>query len=239
VLLLPGYPGNPTDVLGMGERLSSEGINVFFALPRGMHGSEGEFSFHGALEDIGVAFEWLHTPEVIDDFGVNTSAVFICGYSWGGGMSMAYAASDPAVQGVISIAGTDHGEFMREFERNEEMASMVRQMISQTQAPEGPVRFQDLEQIFREISEGVAMFGLRENASKLADRSILLIGGWEDVNITIEDQILPLYRALLAAGADNTSILAYHDDHGFSSVRDQIGDDIIAWIMDIGNSSER
>ena len=145
---------------------------------------------------------------------------------------MAYAASDPAVKGVISIAGSDHGAFIREFERNDEFASAIREMLLQTQAPEGPIRFQDLDLIIRELSEGQAVFGLRENAGRLADRAILLIGGWEDTNNTIEQNLLPLYRAMVASGADDTSILVYHDDHGFSSVRDELGEDITSWIKD-------
>lgn len=230
VVLIPGWPGNPEDVIGLGSRLSSMGINAVMVLPKGMHQSEGEFTFHGSLDDIGAAFRWVHRPEVIERFGIDTTAVFLCGDSWGGGMSLAYAASDHAVRRVISVAGTDHGEFIREFERNEAWASAVRGMLLSNRAPQGPIRFDDLDAVLREITEGQHVFGLRENAPQLADRSILLLGAWDDVSTTIEGHLMPLYRALRANGAEDLTFLVYHDDHDLLQVRDTIAVDIAEWI---------
>jgi hypothetical protein len=149
-------------------------------------------------------------------------------------MAMAYSATDPEVSRVISIAGTDHGEFIREFHRNEEMASEIRAMLLSTQAPEGPIRF-DLEFTLMELREGQGTYGLRENADELSDRRILLIGGWEDTGITVEQHLLPLYRALRAEGAEDLTFLVYHDDHGFAQVRELMGSDIADWIRDTGD----
>lgn len=233
VLLLPGWPGNPEDVLGLGARLSARGMNAVMVLPRGMHQSEGTFSFHGSLEDIRAAFRWVHSPEIAQRFEVDTTAVLLCGDSWGGGMALAYAASDPSVRRVISIAGTDHGEFIRKFERDEAWASAVRGMLLSHRAPEGPIRFDDLDSVLWEISEGQGIFGLRENAPRLADRSILLLGGWDDESTTIEGHLLPLYRALKASGAGDVTFLVYQDNHDFLLVRDQIADDIADWIRHV------
>ena len=229
VLLIPGWPGGPTDVLGLGTRLSREGMNVLMVNPRGMHESGGEATFHGTLEDIGVAFRWLRSSEAAARFQIDTLSLSLGGYSFGGGMSMAYAASDPTVRRIISIAGTDHGEIIREIERNEAYGSALREMLLTTQAPQGPVRF-DLEACLRELSEGQEVFGLRENASRLADRSILLIGGWEDVNTTVDQFMLPFYRALRGSGAEDVTFTVYHDDHGFGRVRDQLAAGIAEWI---------
>jgi pimeloyl-ACP methyl ester carboxylesterase len=229
LLLIPGWPGNPQDVLGMGERLVDHGINVLVVNPRGMHESEGTSTFAGTLRDIGAALRWLRGSEVFERYQVDTTNIFLGGHSFGGGMTMAYAAGDTGVRRLISIAGTDHGEFIREFERNEAYASAIREMLERTKAPDGPVRF-DLEFGLKELSEGRQVYGLRENAGRLSDRSILLIGGWEDVNTTVDQFMLPLYRSLKDAGAEDVTFLVYHDDHGFGHVRDQMAEDIAAWI---------
>jgi hypothetical protein len=75
------------------------------------------------------------------------------------------------------------------------------------------------------------VYGLRENAAKLADRSILLIGGWEDVEVTIDQYLLPLYRALRGAGAAKVTFLVYHTDHDFSNVRQRLASDIAGWLL--------
>jgi dienelactone hydrolase len=229
LLLIPGYPGNPDDVLGMGARLSREGINVLMVNPRGTHGSEGTFTFAGSLRDIGAAFRWLQTPEVTERYNIDTANVFLGGYSFGGGMSLAYAATDPSAQRLISIAGNDHGEFIREYQRNQPFAKAMNEMLRSTQAPEGPVRF-DLEATLTELAEDQEVYGLRENAPRLSDRSILLIGGWSDTGVTVDRVLLPFYRALEEHGAHDVTFLVYHDDHSFARVRDKLAADIAEWI---------
>lgn len=229
LLLIHGWPGSPGDVLGMGKRLVEHGINVLVVSPRGMHESEGTNTFAGTLRDISASLRWLRTPKVADRFQIDTANIILGGHSFGGGMAMAYAATDSSVRQLVSIAGTDHGEFIREYERNESYASMIREVLRSTQAPEGPIRF-NLEFSIKELMDGREVYGLRENASKLADRAILLIGGWEDVNTTVDQFMLPLYRSLRSAGAEDVTFLVYHDDHEFARVRDRLEADIVDWM---------
>lgn len=229
LLLFHGWPGSPVDVCGMGERLVEHGINVLVVSPRGMHESEGTNTFAGTLQDIGASLRWLRDPEVSKRLQVDVENIVLGGHSFGGGMSMAYAATDSSIRRLISIAGTDHGELARQYEASESYASALREMIKTTQAPTGPVRF-DLEYSFKELVEGKEVFGLRENAGKLVDRSILLIGGWEDVSTTVDQFMLPLYRSLKRAGAEDVTFHVYHDDHGFGEVRDRLEEDILAWL---------
>jgi pimeloyl-ACP methyl ester carboxylesterase len=230
LLLVPGWPGNPNDVLGLGALLAEQGINVCMFNPRGLHQSEGISSFANTLQDIGAALLWLRQADVQKRFGVDTTRLVLGGYSYGGGMAMAYAARDSSVRRVISIAGNDHGEFIREFQRNAAFAELIRSMLLSTRGPEGPARF-DMEATLRELAEHQDVYGLRENAAKLADRSILLVGGWEDVEATIDQYLLPLYRALRGASAAEVTFLVYHTDHDFSNVRQRLASDIAGWLL--------
>ena len=233
LLLVPGFPGSATpDVLGLGPRLRVAGLHVLVVNPRGLYESEGTMSFFHTLDDIGAAFDWLHGDAVVERFGVDTAAVILGGHSFGGGTTMAYAACDPRVRAVVSIGGTDHGELIRQYQRNPSVAEMVNQILHASRAPEGPARF-EVEATMRELAENQDMFGLRENAARLADRSILLIGGWEDRNVTMDEYILPLYRALQEAGAEDVTLRVYHDNHGFGQVREQLADDVRNWVRQI------
>jgi pimeloyl-ACP methyl ester carboxylesterase len=229
LLLVPGWPGNPNDVLSLGALLAEQGINVCMFNPRGLHQSEGISSFANTLQDIGAALLWLRQAYVQKRFGVDTTRLVLGGHSYGGGMAMAYAARDSSVRRVISIAGNDHGEFIREFQRNAAFAEIIRSMLLSTRWPEGPARF-DMEATLRELAEHQDVYGLRENATKLADRSILLIGGWEDVEVTIDQYLLPLYRALRGSSAAEVTFLVYHTDHNFSNVRQRLASDIAGWL---------
>lgn len=231
VLLLHGWPGSSDDVLGLGALLSREGLNAVMFNPRGMHGSEGTASFAHAVADIGAAFAWLRQPAIARKFGIDTSRIVLAGHSWGGGLSLAYAARDPAVHRIISIAGNDYGEFIREYKRNAAFAAAIDTMLRPTMAPGGPVRYDPQADGMVELSEHIDVYGLRENAARLADRDILLIGGWEDRQVTVEQYLLPFYRALTREGAANVTFLVYHDDHRFGRVRQRLAWDIRDWVL--------
>jgi len=65
IILLHGYPGGEGDPLGLGNKLSSLGINVFVFNYRGTWSSEGEFSFDSSIEDISTALNFLKLEENI------------------------------------------------------------------------------------------------------------------------------------------------------------------------------
>jgi pimeloyl-ACP methyl ester carboxylesterase len=230
LLLVPGWPGNPNDVLGLGSLLAEQGINVCMFSPRGLHHSEGIHSHANTLQAIGAALQWLRRADVQERFEVDTTRLVLGGHSYGGGMAMAYAARDSSVRRVISIAGNDFGEFSRETQRNAAFAEDFRRWMLSTRRPEGPAQF-DYDAGLQELIDHKDIYGLRENAANLADRSILLIGGWEDEEVTIDQFILPLYRALRGAGAAKVAFLVYHTDHEFSNVRQRLAHDIAGWIL--------
>ncbi len=222
ILLVPGWGGGPTDVLGMAQFLSDHGVEAFVLAPRGWHDSEGEASFSNALEDIGSALTWVRKRA--------TREVVLGGHSFGGGMVLAYAAQDPSVREIISVAGTDHGQLIRQYLSDPDFAAMLEPILASTAAPEGEIRF-DVESTLQELVEGQAVFGLRENAGALADRSILMFGGWEDRNTTVDDYLLPLYRALRSSGATDVTFRVFHTDHGFGNVRKELYAEILDWLV--------
>lgn len=230
LLLVPGWPGNPEDVLGFGALLAPKGINVMMFNPRGLHASEGTFSFANALDDIGAAWDWLQTPDAQRQLRIDPARVALGGHSFGGGMALAYAARDSRVRRVVSIGGNDHGEFIREIQRNPKMAEAVRAMLSRTRAPSGPARFAP-DAGLQELADHQDVYGIRENAGKLADRAVLLIGGWEDTAVTIDQFILPVYRALKRAGGADVTMLAVHDTHNFAATRSRLASDIHDWLL--------
>jgi len=233
LLLIPGFPGSERpDVLGLGERLSADGLHVLVVNPRGLHQSEGMMSFFHTLDDIGAAFDWLHDDAVIQRFGVDTTAVVLGGHSFGGGTTMAYAARDPRVRAIVSVGGTDHGVLIRKYQRDAAFRERVRRLVQSALAPEGPARA-DFDATWRDLSENQDIFGLQENAARLADRSILLIGGWEDRNVTMDEYMLPLYRSLREVGAEDVTFQVYHDNHGFGQVRERLANDVRSWVRQI------
>jgi pimeloyl-ACP methyl ester carboxylesterase len=223
VLLVPGWGGGPADVLGIADFLSGYGVPTVVVTPRGWHDSEGRYTFAGALQDIGAALGWVRR-----EMG---APVVLGGHSWGGGMSLAYAAQDSTVRRVFSVAGTDHGLFMRRFDADTAYAETMRGVLEGSVTPPDGIRA-TVDETLDELRRGQTVFGLMENAAALADRSVLLIGGWEDRSVTVDDTLLPLYRALRRAGAEDVTFKVYHTGHGFGPVRDDLHRDLLDWIAE-------
>lgn len=234
VVLLQGFPGNEKDIIGLGSRIIQAGINVLTFNYSGTYKSQGEFNFDNSQKDIEAAFRFIHNPENILRYRIDTNKIIIGGYSFGGGMALTYAVTHPGVTDVFSIAGTDHGEFFREYARNQEMKKMIDEMFDELSAPKGNVRFKKgglpKEIIKNGKIELNPIYDLRKSAPLLIEKNILLIGGWEDGNVTIDNHLLPFYRALKNEGVENVKFIVYHTSHSFANVRDDLANDLIDWL---------
>ena len=234
VILLHGFPGNETDVLGIGSRLSASGINVLTFNYSGTHKSEGKINFENTQKDIQAAFTFIHQNENIHKYKIDTTRIILGGYSYGGGMALTYAASHLEIKAVFSVAGNDHGVFMEEYNRNPEMKKTIDKMFNDLKAQPEKVRFapggtpEEIAEM--KIIESNPTYHLLKSVPLLAQREILLIGGWDDLGVSIENIILPLYRALKNENAKNVRIVAVQDNHSFENSSEELTEIIIEWI---------
>jgi pimeloyl-ACP methyl ester carboxylesterase len=200
VILLQGFPGGEMDVLGVGKKLSEVGINALTFNYSGTHHSEGEINFDNSQKDIQAVFEFIHQSENIQKYKIDTTRIILGGYSYGGGMALTYAANHPEIKEVFSIAGNDHGAFMKEYNRNPEMQKEIDQMFDELKTQKEVVRFGP-GGIVKEIAEMKIIelnptYDLRYCVPLLVQKRILLIAGWDDHSVSIENIVLPLYSEL-------------------------------------------
>ena len=230
IILLPGFPGNEKDVIGLGKTVSESGFNVLVFNYSGTHRSEGVFSLETVPTDIKSAFDCVHGAEFGAKFHIDTMKLVLGGYSFGGGMALIYATSHPEVERVFSIAGTDHGEFAGEYRCNKAMAAQVDSEFEQLKRPNGPINFEG-KAALKKLADDPSPFDLRLAAPKLVGRDILLIGGLDDANVTVENHLLPFYRALKKANVVKVKFVTLQTDHSFRNVRDELTKQLIHWIQ--------
>lgn len=236
VILLHGFPGGEGDVLGIGKTLSDVGINVLSFNYSGTHKSEGAFNFNNSQKDIKAAYDFICHSENIIQFKIDTTRIILGGYSYGGGMALTYAANHPEINEIFSIAGNDHGAFMREYCRNPVMQKEIDKMFDELKAQTEKVRFGPGGTV-KEISgmkiiETNPTYDLRKCAPLLAQNRILLIAGWDDPNVSVENIVLPLYRELQKENAKDIEIVGFQDNHSFKNSRDELANTIIEWIKE-------
>lgn len=111
IVLIPGFGGDTTDVLGLGARLSVRDVNVLIFNNRGVQNSGGTLSYAKSLDDAGAAIALLH------------------------------AARDTRVRGVLSIAGADHGGYARRVRDEAGYRDAIIRTLTNARAPQGNVRF--------------------------------------------------------------------------------------------------
>jgi len=237
VILLNGFPGSESDVLGIGDRLAQSGINSLTFNYSGTYKSEGKVSWDNMQLDIDAAFKFLHQSDNIIKFKIDTNKIYLGGWCNGGGMALTYAAYHPAVKVVFSIAPSDQTEFMKVYTSNTEIKKMIDQVHADLAFPKGHLRF-DAGALPQEVAlAGIdkinPIYDLKKCAPLLASREILLIGGWDDKQTTMEVFILPLYRSLQKENAKNLQLIAFQDDHYFQNSRSKLAETVVNWLKTV------
>ncbi len=241
VLLFPGLASRGEEVLGLGAALSAAGMNVVMFAPRGWHDSGGTFTFTGAIDDGQAAFDWLHGEEVVHRFGVDIQRVSVGGYSFGASTVLAFAAQEPRVRRLFSIAPTDHYEMALRVREDDAYRTEVHTVMAPLFAESGPIRVEwigedptDLTEFWREWVDDRERFWLPALAPGLRDLSLFLISGLDDANALIpqlEGMHLPLYRALRELGATDVRFRLFEDGHAFSSSRAELVEALLDWLQ--------
>jgi pimeloyl-ACP methyl ester carboxylesterase len=234
VILLQGSPGNETDVIGIGKQLSLSAINAITFNYSGTFKSGGKTSQQNSERDIMAAYKYLHNPDNIVRFKIDTANIILGGWSYGGGMAMTYSIKHPEITTVFTIAGVDWGWYYEEYIRNPEFKKTTDAGMLKMSAMTDQIRFDDGAMPDEITKDGIirldSAYFLIRSAAKLADKDILIICGWDDTYASMENIILPVYRALKKADSKNISIIAFQDTHYFRNNRSEVAQAIIKWI---------
>lgn len=235
VVLLSGFPGGRTDVLGLGKLLAGAGINVLTFQYCGTYESQGLTSFDNQQKDIQAALDFVHRSDNISRFQIDTSLIYLGGWCHGGGMALAYSVNHLEITSVFSIVGNDFGEFFRLYDSIPEMRLIVDEMMNDA-IERGVARFEKGALPKEMASVGIEtmnpIYDIRmKNAAALASKDILLICAWDDEQVTVEHFMLPLYRALKKENAKNLQMISFQDVHHFPNTRKILSAQIAEWIL--------
>lgn len=230
VILLHGSPGNDKEPLGLGTKMMHEGINALAFNYRGTWKSEGFSSPKNSLQDVNSASAFLLSPNTINKFAIDTTNLFIAGYSYGGNIALMGSLNNPSIKKVISIAGADLSEIARLIKNDESFRKYFENTMEERRLNSKMVRSQSGKVMAEELISTMDKFDFVKHANELAQKDILLIGGWLDQRSTLEGHILPLYRALQKNDAKNLEIEMFNDNHSFKNVRETLANKIITWI---------
>lgn len=231
VLLLHGYPDFDLDVLGLGDYLSSKGYHVLCPHYIGTHKSTGIWNPVSSRKSVEAAIDYINSEKFNKLYSVNTTEWIIIGHSFGGGMAFLGSLYDSSITKVISIAGGDLGVLQSQALADPEFAKAHQQFldwaISDSTVSRG-LGGKKTHEIFGKII--MEEFNLKDYCSEFSQKDILIIGGWYDEVIKVDDHLLPLYRCLEESGAKRLNINVFETDHSFDSVHEDLKNLILNWI---------
>ena len=223
-ILLHGFPGNPEDPLGLGRELAALGVHALAFNFAGTHESGGEFSMRTSQSDIAAALAFLRDPVNIRRFEVDPERIALGGWSFGGLMALTFASNNDDPNRVFGLAPSDGGKIARDMRANPELEAAYRQVFDELAAA-GTIRTADgLDELLRDPTP----WDLRMAAPRLANHSIFIASGVDDLDTPLEAEILPVYRELKTAGNESVVLRTYRTDHPFTGAVAQVAADIAA-----------
>lgn len=233
VFLLHGYPDQDKDVLGLAKFLSDEGFNVLCLNYIGTYKSEGLWNPISSLQSVEAAIDFINSQDFKRRFTIDSAEKTIIGHSFGGGMAVLGSLYDSTITKVISIAGGDLGVLGNQILEDPEFAKEHQQFldwaISDSTVSRG-LGGKKTHEIYGKII--IEDFNLKDYCDKLSQKNILLIGGWNDDAIKVEDHLLPLYRCLQKFDPERLNIKVFETDHSFLSVNLELKQEVLEWIKE-------
>jgi dienelactone hydrolase len=213
VLLLHGYPGNEKN-LDVAQALRSYGWNVVFFHYRGAWGSEGEFSFRNAEEDVQVVLQYLSDKDNSAKLRIDRDHISTVGHSMGGHMAIAGILDNQRVKCSVAWDGANLGANGVGFVND-----------SNTTIPwkdYGDSMFMlngwSGDKAQKETQKYAEKLDLVKRAKNINGRPVLLVGANTNV-IPMELHIEPLLAALKATKNSQIFFKLIEDDHSFNSSR--------------------
>jgi pimeloyl-ACP methyl ester carboxylesterase len=225
LILLHGFPGNERN-LDLAQAIRRAGWNVLFFHYRGAWGSEGDFSFSNALEDVAVAVDFAASREFAEAWRADPERIALLGHSMGGFMALTAGSEHERVRCIGSLAGANLGLFGR-------LEGAPRDATaSQLEAWSGPLQGSSGEALVAETAVLAERFDLNRRAAALAGRPLYLAAGRFDRIAAPELHHAPLVEALRAVGPTSLRVQVFDADHSFSSRRIALARGVIAWLED-------
>lgn len=213
ILLLHGYPGNEKN-LDVAQALRREGWNVVFFHYRGSWGSEGQFSYLNAEQDVQTVLSYMRDSDNAAALRIDTQRISLVGHSMGGHMAIAGILDDSSVRCAVSYDGANMGAKGGGLFKDPVAAKMWADYSDSLFMLAG----WSGEKAMQEVKEHGERLDLIRRAKHIGERGVLLIAA-DTAVIPIDFHIKPLLSALQAQENHNVAYRLIDDDHSFSNSR--------------------
>lgn len=225
-ILLHGFPGNERN-LDLAQVLRRVGWNVLFFHYRGAWGSEGEFSFDHALEDVATSIALVGSTDFVEEHRGDAHRIALVGHSMGGFLALFGASESAAVDCVASLAGANLGLVGRALREDPTAAERAAATLD---GWSGPLHGARGDLLAARVQKNADAWDTTQRAAALARKHVLMVAGSRDVVTPPSVHHEPLVQALQDAGARSLRTEVLPTDHAFSDRRIALARLLSDWI---------
>ncbi|MBA6390421.1 alpha/beta fold hydrolase [Colwellia sp. BRX10-3] len=216
VLLLHGYPGNEKS-LDVAQALRREGWNVIFFHYRGAWGSEGEFSFVNAEQDVQTVLQYISREDNATKLHIDRNLISLVGHSMGGHMAIAGILDNQSVNCAVAYDGANLGVSDVGIIADPETTLPWKEYSDSLFMLNG----WSGDKAQQELKEHSKALNLVRRVKTLNGRPVLLVAADTDV-IPLKSHIEPLLAALRNTQDSHITYKLIDDDHSFNSSRTEL-----------------
>jgi pimeloyl-ACP methyl ester carboxylesterase len=228
VVLCHGFPGMEKNG-DIAQNLRQAGFNVVIFSYRGAWGSQGAFSFSGAVEDTlnivrHVARKKLPEPDRFD-----SGRIVLAGHSMGAFAAFKAAAALPAIRDIALLTVWNIGLDAGRARRDEETKKRVDYILEGAGCLAGATR----AGLLNEMLQNADAFDLQDDAPAFRGRRVLLLRAKEDLFTPggLHQELLA--KALRREGSF-VSEKSLAGDHVFSAKRNAVSRALLKWLAEGG-----
>ena len=225
VVLLHGFPGNEQN-LDLAQAMRRVGWEVVTFHYRGSWGSEGVFTFDGAIEDGAAAVAWVRSAEAAQHSRFDPKRIVVIGHSMGGFVAAERCAADSELLGCVLLAPWDMSFVARLLEKSTE-ADRERFASEDFSDVEGRLAGMTARQAVETLKTDGQKWQLAKFAPEIAKRPTLVVIAKRDAEDAKAVDLLPALNALHPKAL---RVEVIDSDHGFNDGRIALQAVVLKWL---------
>lgn len=223
VVLLHGFPGFAA-TFDIAQSLRRAGMVVISFFYRGSWGSQGNYTFSGAVDDAVCVAEWAHRDDVAAKYHIDKDAIFFVGHSMGGFVSINATRRLPWIRGTAVMSPYD----LPYWPLHQEIEPM-KQVIDENLYA---LHIESPKAIQQNINYCCQhQYGIFQAYEDLKDRNLYFIGATQDDVAPADKMIEPLWNQL--QHHQTTALQTYdtlNTGHSYDDKRLTVSEMFATWI---------
>jgi pimeloyl-ACP methyl ester carboxylesterase len=233
-IVLHGFPGNEQN-LDLAQAMRRAGWAVVTFHYRGSWGSEGRFTFDGAVEDGEAVFAWVHDPANVRRLRLDAQRIVVVGHSMGGYVAAALCAAHTQVRGCVLLAPWDLS-FDTHLVANLSDAERDRTARDEFADVDGRVAGMSARDVVDILAAQGQRWQLAKFAHGIATHPTLIVLATRDAD---DDKALDLLPALKAEHPASLRVETIDSDHSFNDRRIALQSAVLKWLAKLPGAPAR